>query len=121
MILGISKISWIEQLPLAVLDQYLEYVDNLVVALDPAEVNEDGTKRWDKEKDEWTYHGKIYYRVISYSDLRKLMTSWGCCKAYPRKVLWSNHFAVQEIPEGLMPKDLERKWLDELQAKGLVQ
>ena len=120
MILGISKIDWIGQLPISTLDQYLEYVDNMVVALDPNELDENGNKRWDRE-DEWVYRGKVYYRLISYSDLKRLMNSWSCCKAYPRKVLWSNHFAVQEISEGLLPKDLERKWLDELEAKGLVQ
>lgn len=107
MIIGISNINWIEQLPINVLNEYLEYVDVLVVAVDSPE-------------DEWDYDKKVYYRHMSYTALKQLLTYWGCCKAYPRKVLWSNHFAVQEITEGMLPKDLEQRWLDELHRKGLV-
>ena len=108
MIIGISSIDWIGQLPINVLNEYFKYVDKLVVTVDKAE-------------DEWDYEGKVYYRHMSYAALKQLMSYWGCCKAYPRKVLWSNHFAVQEIPAGMTPKDLERRWLDELQVRGLVQ
>lgn len=108
MIIGISSIDWIGQLPLNVLNDYFKYIDKLVVTVDSAE-------------DEWEYEDKVYYRHMSYAALKQLMNFWGCCKAYPRKVLWSNHFAVQEITAGMTPKDLERRWLNELRAKGLVQ
>ena len=108
MIIGISSINWIEQLPIKVLNEYFKYIDKLVVAVDSAE-------------DEWDYEDRVYYRHMSYSALKQLLNFWGCCKAYPRKVLWSNHFAVQEIPAGMTPDDLKRRWLDELRAKGLVQ
>lgn len=107
MIIGISNINWIEQLPINVLNDYFKYIDKLVVTVDSAD-------------DEWDYEGKVFYRHMSYTALKQLMNFWGCCKAYPRKVLWSNHFAVQEIPAGMMPEDLERRWLDELHTKGLV-
>lgn len=107
MIIGISSIDWIEQLPIKTVNEYFDYIDKLVVTVDS------------KDK-EWDYDNRIFYRHMSYPALKQLMTYWGCCKAYPRKVLWSNHFAVQEIPNGMKPKDLERKWLDELQSKGLV-
>lgn len=107
MIIGISSINWIEQLPTKVLNEYFEYIDKLVVAVDSAE-------------DEWDYEDKVYYRHMSYSALKQLLNFWGCCKAYPRKVLWSNHFAVQEIPAGMTPQNLKQRWLDELHTKGLV-
>ena len=107
MIIGISSINWIGQLPTKVLNEYFNYVDKLVVAVDSAE-------------DEWDYEDKVYYRHMPYSALKQLLNFWGCCKAYPRKVLWSNHFAVQEIPAGMTPQDLKQRWLDELHAKGLV-
>lgn len=107
MIIGVSKISWIEQLPLKELNKYLNLVDKLVVSVDSAE-------------EEWDYDSKVYYRHIDYPSLVNLLTHWGFCKAYPRKVLWSNHFAVQEIPDGLTPELLERRWVDELRTKGLV-
>ena len=107
MIIGISSINWIEQLPINVLNEYFKYIDKLVVAVDSAE-------------DEWDYEDRVYYRHMSYSALKQLLNFWGCCKAYPRKVLWSNHFAVQEIPAGMTPQDLKQRWLDELHAKGLV-
>lgn len=107
MIIGISSINWIEQLPIKVLNEYFKYIDKLVVAVDSAE-------------DEWDYEDKVYYRHMSYSALKQLLNFWGCCKAYPRKVLWSNHFAVQEIPAGMTPQNLKQRWLDELHTKGLV-
>lgn len=107
MIIGISSINWIEQLPINVLNEYFEYIDKLVVAVDSAE-------------DEWDYEDRVYYRHMSYSALKQLLNFWGCCKAYPRKVLWSNHFAVQEIPAGMTPQNLKQRWLDELHTKGLV-
>jgi len=107
MIIGISSIDWIESLPTKTVNEYFDYIDKLVVTVDS------------KDK-EWDYDNRIYYRHMSYPALKQLMNYWGCCKAYPRKVLWSNHFAVQEIPAGMKPKDLERKWLDELHSKGLV-
>ena len=107
MIIGISSINWIEQLPTKVLDEYFKYIDKLVVAVDSAE-------------DEWDYEDRVYYRHMSYSALKQLLNFWGCCKAYPRKVLWSNHFAVQEIPAGMTPQNLKQRWLDELRTKGLV-
>lgn len=108
MIIGVSTISWIGQLPLSSLKKYLEYVDYLVVSVDSAE-------------EEGEYLDKVLYRHIPYPELKSLLNSWGCCKAYPRKVLWSNHFAVQEIPTGLTPELLEQRWLDDLRARGLVQ
>lgn len=108
MIIGISSIDWIGQLPINVLNEYFKYIDKLVVTVDDSE-------------EEWDYDGRVYYRHMSYTALKQLMNFWGCCKAYPRKVLWSNHFAVQEIPAGMTPDDLKRRWLDELRAKGLVQ
>lgn len=108
MIIGISSINWIGQLPINVLNEYFNYIDKLVVTVDDTE-------------EEWDYDDKVYYRHLSYPALKQLMTYWSCCKAYPRKVLWSNHFAVQEIPEGMTPKELERRWLDELHIRGLVQ
>lgn len=107
MIIGISSINWIEQLPIKVLNEYFKYIDKLVVAVDSAE-------------DEWDYEDRVYYRHMSYSALKQLLNFWGCCKAYPRKVLWSNHFAVQEIPAGMTPQNLKQRWLDELRTKGLV-
>ncbi len=107
MIIGISSINWIEQLPIKVLNEYFKYIDKLVVAVDSAE-------------DEWDYEDRVYYRHMSYSALKQLLNFWGCCKAYPRKVLWSNHFAVQEIPAGMTPQNLKQRWLDELHTKGLV-
>lgn len=107
MIIGISSINWIEQLPTKVLNEYFKYIDKLVVAVDSAE-------------DEWDYEDRVYYRHMSYSALKQLLNFWGCCKAYPRKVLWSNHFAVQEIPAGMTPQNLKQRWLDELRTKGLV-
>ena len=107
MIIGISSINWIEQLPIKVLTEYFKYIDKLVVAVDSAE-------------DEWDYEDRVYYRHMSYSALKQLLNFWGCCKAYPRKVLWSNHFAVQEIPAGMTPQNLKQRWLDELHTKGLV-
>ena len=107
MIIGISSINWIEQLPIKVLNEYFRYIDKLVVAVDSAE-------------DEWDYEDRVYYRHMSYSALKQLLNFWGCCKAYPRKVLWSNHFAVQEIPAGMTPQNLKQRWLDELHTKGLV-
>lgn len=108
MIIGISNIDWIGQLPINVLNEYFNYIDKLVVTVGDAE-------------EEWDYKGKVYYRHMSYAALKQLMNFWGCCKSYPRKVLWSNHFAVQEIPAGMTPDELKRRWLDELRAKGLVQ
>lgn len=108
MIIGISSIDWIGQLPINVLNDYFKYVDKLIVTVD----NPD---------DEWDYDGKVYYRYMSYAALKQLVSFWGCCKAYPRKVLWSNHFAVQEITVGMTPEELKRRWLDELRTKGLVQ
>lgn len=107
MIIGISSINWIEQLPINVLNEYFKYIDKLVIAVDSAE-------------DEWDYEDRVYYRHMSYSALKQLLNFWGCCKAYPRKVLWSNHFAVQEIPAGMTPQNLKQRWLDELHTKGLV-
>lgn len=107
MIIGISSINWIEQLPIKVLNEYFKYIDKLVVAVDSAE-------------DEWDYEDRVYYRHMSYSALKQLLNFWGCCKAYSRKVLWSNHFAVQEIPAGMTPQNLKQRWLDELHTKGLV-
>lgn len=107
MIIGISSINWIEQLPINVLNEYFKYIDKLVVAVDSAE-------------DEWDYEDRVYYRHMSYSALKQLLNFWGCCKAYPRKVLWSNHFTVQEIPAGMTPQNLKQRWLDELHTKGLV-
>lgn len=107
MIIGISSINWIEQLPINVLNEYFKYIDKLVVAVDSAE-------------DEWDYEDRVYYRHMSYSALKQLLNFWGCCKAYPRKVLWSNHFAVQEIPAGMTPQNLKQRWLDELHTRGLV-
>ena len=107
MIIGISSINWIEQLPINVLNEYFKYIDKLVVAVDSAE-------------DEWDYEDRVYYRHMSYSALKQLLNFWGCCTAYPRKVLWSNHFAVQEIPAGMTPQNLKQRWLDELHTKGLV-
>ena len=107
MIIGISSINWIEQLPIKVLNEYFKYIDKLVVAVDSAE-------------DEWDYEDRVYYRHMSYLALKQLLNFWGCCKAYPRKVLWSNHFAVQEIPAGMTPQNLKQRWLDELHTKGLV-
>ena len=107
MIIGISSINWIEQLPIKVLNEYFKYIDKLVVAVDSAE-------------DEWDYEDRVYYRHMSYSAQKQLLNFWGCCKAYPRKVLWSNHFAVQEIPAGMTPQNLKQRWLDELHTKGLV-
>lgn len=107
MIIGISSINWIEQLPINVLNEYFKYIDKLVVAVDSAE-------------DEWDYEDRVYYRHMSYSALKQLLNFWGCCKAYPRKVLWSNHFAVQEIPAGMTPQNLKQRWLDELHTNGLV-
>lgn len=107
MIIGISSINWIGQLPIKVLNEYFKYIDKLVVAVDSAE-------------DEWDYEDRVYYRHMSYSALKQLLNFWGCCKAYPRKVLWSNHFAVQEIPAGMTPQNLKQRWLDELHTKGLV-
>ena len=107
MIIGISSINWREQLPIKVLNEYFKYIDKLVVAVDSAE-------------DEWDYEDRVYYRHMSYSALKQLLNFWGCCKAYPRKVLWSNHFAVQEIPAGMTPQNLKQRWLDELHTKGLV-
>ena len=107
MIIGISSINWIEQLPIKVLNEYFKYIDKLVVAVDSAE-------------DEWDYEDRVYYRHMSYSSLKQLLNFWGCCKAYPRKVLWSNHFAVQEIPAGMTPQNLKQRWLNELHTKGLV-
>lgn len=107
MIIGISSINWIGQLPTKVLNEYFKYIDKLVVAVD-------------SDEDEWDYEDKVYYRHMSYSALKQLLNFWGCCKAYPRKVLWSNHFAVQEIPAGMTPQNLKQRWLDELHAKGLV-
>lgn len=107
MIIGISSINWIKQLPINVLNEYFKYIDKLVVAVDSAE-------------DEWDYEDRVYYRHMSYSALKQLLNFWGCCKAYPRKVLWSNHFAVQEIPAGMTPQNLKQRWLDELHTKGLV-
>ena len=107
MIIGISSINWIEQLPIKVLNEYFKYIDKLVVAVDSAE-------------DEWDYEDRVYYKHMSYSALKQLLNFWGCCKAYPRKVLWSNHFAVQEIPAGMTPQNLKQRWLDELHTKGLV-
>ena len=107
MIIGISSINWIEKLPIKVLNEYFKYIDKLVVAVDSAE-------------DEWDYEDRVYYRHMSYSALKQLLNFWGCCKAYPRKVLWSNHFAVQEIPAGMTPQNLKQRWLDELHTKGLV-
>lgn len=107
MIIGISSINWIEQLPTKVLNEYFKYIDKLVVAVDSAE-------------DEWDYEDRVYYRHMSYSALKQLLNFWGCCKAYPRKVLWSNHFAVQEIPAGMTPQNLKQRWLDELRTRGLV-
>ena len=37
MIIGISSINWIEQLPIKVLNEYFKYIDKLVVAVDSAE------------------------------------------------------------------------------------
>ena len=108
MIIGISTINWIGQLPTNVLDEYFDYVDKLIVTVDSPE-------------EEWVYKDKVYYRHMSYTALKQLMSYWGCCKAYPRKVLWSNHFAIQEITEGMTPEVLRRRWLDELRTKGLVQ
>lgn len=107
MIIGISSINWIGQLPTKVLNEYFKYIDKLVVAVD-------------SDEDEWDYEDKVYYRHMSYPALKQLLNFWGCCKAYPRKVLWSNHFAVQEIPAGMTPQNLKQRWLDELHAKGLV-
>lgn len=107
MIIGISTIDWIGQLPINVLNEYFKYIDKLVVTVNSPE-------------EEWTYQDKVYYRNMSYPALKQLMGYWGCCKAYPRKVLWSNHFAVQEIVEGMTPDELKRRWLDELRAKGLL-
>lgn len=108
MIIGISSIGWIGQLPINVLNEYFNYIDKLIVTVDDSE-------------EEWDYDDRVYYRHMSYAALKQLMNFWGCCKAYPRKVLWSNHFAVQEILAGMTPDDLKQRWLDELRAKGLVQ
>ena len=107
MIIGISTIDWIGQLPTSTLDEYFEYLDKLVVAVD-------------SDEEEWVYKDKVFYRHISYASLKQLMGYWGCCKAYPRKVLWSNHFAVQEISNGITPDVLKQRWLDEFHTNGLV-
>lgn len=108
MIIGISTQSWIGQLPLSSLNEYLKYVDYLVVSVDSPE-------------EEGEYKDKVFFRHLQYSELKGLMQAWGCCKAYPRKVLWSNHFAIQEIPSGMTPELLKQRWLDELRVRGLVQ
>ena len=72
MIIGISTINWIEQLPTSTLNEYFQYLDKLVVSVNSPE-------------DEWDYEGKIFYRCMPYSALKQLMGYWGLCKVYPEK------------------------------------
>jgi hypothetical protein len=108
MILGISKISWIEQLTSNELYEYFDLVDKLLVVVDYPE-------------DEWVDDDKVFYKYGDYDNLRDVLAWWSMCKSYPRKTLYSLNYAFVEIPVGCTAQDLKRSWLHELQHSGVLQ
>lgn len=108
MVLGISKIDWIESLTRRQLKDYFQYIDKLVVVVD-------------SKDDEWTEDDLIYYRSGDYRDVLNTLQYWALCKAYPRKCLYSVNYALVEITEGLTPEILRRRWEHELRNSGLLQ
>lgn len=108
MVLGISKIGWIESLTRRQLKEYFQYIDKLVVVVD-------------SKDDEWTEDDTILYRCGDYRDILNTLQYWALCKAYPRKCLYSVNYSLVEITDGLAPEVLRRRWEDELRNSGLLR
>ena len=108
MVLGISKIDWIESLTRHELKEYFNYIDKLVVVVD-------------SKDDEWTEDETILYRAGDYRDILNTLQYWALCKAYPRKCLYSVNYSLIEITDGLTPDILRRRWEDELRNSGLLR
>ena len=108
MILGVSQISWIEQLTHKQLLEYFELVDKLLVVVDDPE-------------DEWDEDGRIYYRCGDYNKIRDILKWWSMCKAYPRKTLYTVNYSLVEIPEGTTAEVLKEAWINELRASRLLR
>lgn len=108
MILGISTISWIEQLTHRQLLEYFELIDKLLVVVDDPE-------------DEWDEDDRIYYRCGDYNKIRDTLHWWSMCKAYPRKTLYTVNYSLVEIPEGTTAEVLKEAWMNELRATRLLQ
>lgn len=108
MVLGISKIDWIESLTRRELKEYFKYIDKLVVVVD-------------SKDDEWTEDETILYRAGDYRDILNTLQYWALCKAYPRKCLYSVNYSLIEITDGLTPNILRRRWEDELRNSGLLR
>lgn len=108
MILGISRISWIEQLTHRQLLEYFELIDKLLVVVDDPE-------------DEWDEDDRIYYRFGDYNKIRDTLKWWSMCKAYPRKTLYTVNYSLVEIPEGMTAEMLKEEWTNELRVAGLLR
>lgn len=108
MILGLSTISWIEQLTHRELLEYFELIDKLLVVVDDPE-------------DEWVEDDRIYYRAGDYNKIRDIIKWWSMCKAYPRKTLYTVNYSLVEIPEGMTAEKLKGVWMNELRASGLLR
>lgn len=108
MVLGISKIGWIESLTRRQLEEYFQCIDKLVVVVD-------------SKDDEWTDDDKVFYRFGDYRDVLNTLQYWALCKAYPRKCLYSVNYSLVEITDGLTPDTLRRRWEHELKNSGLLR
>lgn len=104
MIIGITTENWIEQLELKQQDEYLKLVDNLVVVTDR-----------DCEPEP-----PYYFIKGEYNKILALLQEMSLCKAYPQKTLFSVNFSLVEIPEGMTPEKLRKRWIHELQSRKLV-
>ena len=107
-ILGISKISWIEQLTSKQLNEYFNYVDKLLVVVNDVE-------------DVWEDNDRIYYRKGNYDSILKTMKWWAMCRPYPRKTLYVVNYSLVEITEGCTPDVLKQRWLNELRNTGILR
>lgn len=109
MILGLSRINWVERLTTSQLEAYFHLIDRLIVVVDSPE-------------DVWTTEDeRVYYRYGDYLHIYSTLEWLSVCKAYPRKTLFSVNFSLVEIPEGCTAEVLKRRWVHELQSRGILQ
>lgn len=105
MILGVTKLDWLERLAAREADDYLTLVDSIVVVTD---------KPMDNEP-------PYYYIQGDYNDVLDFIKGLACCKAYPQKTLFTVNYSVVELTDGMTPATLRKEWLDELRVCNLVR
>lgn len=105
MILGVTRESWINSLPLKTSDEYLKLVDNLIIVSDSNYAGNDPP---------WYFvHG-------NYEEVVALLKEISVCKAYSQKTLYSVNYSIVEITDGMTPQKLREEWINELHARCLV-